>query len=246
MCTISAAYSPSGDALRLVISRDESRRRTGAWPPSVFQVEGVSAAWPVDSQAGGTWAAINAHGLAFAILNASPVATPSRALVEPITRGAIIPCLAAATDLADAERRFARGPAHWPCRPFKLIIASLERAVMLTPDDLVDLTMPEVWSTSSLGDARVDSPRRALFAELLRASAGDWQAQDRLHQHAWPDRRHLSVLMSRADACTVSRTEIVIGHDRSALRYVAIHDGWPAGIAVPTQVLAHRRAAVAA
>jgi hypothetical protein len=246
VCTVSAAYSPSGDALRLVINRDESRRRMQAWPPSAFHVEGVSAAWPVDSQAGGTWAAINAHGLAFAILNASSAAAPSRASTELVTRGAIIPHLVGAADLAEAESRFLSGPAGWPCRPFKLIIASLNRAVMLTPQGVVDVTMPDVWSTSSLGDALVESPRRVLFGELRRTSAGDWHAQDRLHQHAWPDRRHLSVLMSRADACTVSRTEIVIGHGRSELRYAAIHDGWPAGIVAPTMIIPHLDVAVAA
>lgn len=246
MCTVSAAYSPSGDTLRLVINRDESRRRMQAWPPSAFQVEGVPAAWPVDSHAGGTWAAINAHGLAFAVLSASPPAASAPASADLITRGAIIPHLAGAADLADAEQRFVNGPAHWSCRPFKLIVASLRRAIMLTPHGAEDVRMPEVWSTSSLGDAQVESPRRALFEELRRTSGGDWQAQDRLHQHAWPDRRHLSVLMSRADACTVSRTTIVIGHGRSELGYAAIVDGWPAGIASPAMTIPHLRVAAAA
>jgi hypothetical protein len=246
MCTVSAAYSTDGETLRLVINRDERRGRMLAQPPARFEPYGVPAIWPVDQHSGGTWTAINAHGLAFAILNASPAGSHSASTSDSVTRGAIIPHLAAAADLVDVERRFATGPANWRCRPFKLLVASMERVIVLTPAGAGDLTAPLLLSTSSLGDHLVEAPRRALFEELLSSSTHAWQAQDRLHQHAWPDRRHLSVLMSRADACTVSRTEIRLSRQHSEMRYVAIHEGWPAGVAVPTQVLVHRRAAVAA
>jgi hypothetical protein len=118
--------------------------------------------------------------------------------------------------------------------------------VVLTCDGAAELNAPAVLATSSLGDVLVAGPRCELFGSLLASSATSWQAQDRFHGHAWPDRRHLSVLMSRPDACTVSRTEIVLTRDRSDLRYAAIHDGWPAGVAMPGIALAHRRAAAAA
>ena len=245
MCTVSLAYSTDQNSLRLVINRDERRNRMSARPPAIFDCDGVPAAWPVDLQDGGTWAAINAHGLAFALLNASSAAAaPNSGLL--ITRGAIIPALAAATGVEDAVRRFAIGPINWTCRPFKLVIASLERIVVLSRREVAEVEVPLALATSSLGDALVAIPRRELFEELLRTSESAWHAQDRLHQHAWPDRRHLSVLMSRADACTVSRTEMVITRENSAMAYAAIHDGWPAGIAVPPIRIASRRAAVAA
>jgi uncharacterized protein with NRDE domain len=244
VCTVSAARTPDGDALRIVINRDERRSRMSARPPELFECGGVTAAWPVDQHAGGTWAAITASGLAFALLNVS--STPASTDDRLVTRGAIIPALAEAVDIDDAVQRFGSGPAHWSCRPFKLVIASLERLVVLTPQGISDIELPAVLATSGLGDAVVEAPRRQLFEELLRTSASAWQAQDRLHQHAWPDRRHLSVLMSRVDACTVSRTEILIARDSSTLRYAAIHDGWPAGIAVPPVTISRRRVAVAA
>ena len=64
MCTVSAAHSSDGKSMRLVINRDERRNRMSARPPAMFDCDGVPAAWPVDLQAGGTWAAITAHGLA--------------------------------------------------------------------------------------------------------------------------------------------------------------------------------------
>ncbi len=246
MCTLSAAYSSDGAALRLVINRDENRRRAQARPPAVFAPGGVPAIWPVDQHAGGTWAAVNAHGLAFALLNASARSSQGPCPAGVVTRGAIIPHLAAAADLDEAEQIFVSGPARWECRPFKLLIASRERLVVLTPAGAREVTAPLVLATSSLGDHLVEAPRRALFEDLLSVSTSAWQAQDRLHQHAWPDRRHLSALMSRSDACTVSRTAIVIGAEGSEMHYAAIHNGWPAGIAGPSITIPRRRVAVAA
>jgi hypothetical protein len=246
MCTVSAAGSPDGAALRIVINRDERRLRMQARPPVPCSVYGVRALWPVDQEAGGTWTAITENGLAFALLNVAapgPLPAPGE---EPVSRGAVIPYLARSTDVDDAERRFVSGPARWPCRPFKLLVASCDRLVLLTPQGSVDLDTPVVLSTSSLGDELVEAPRHALFQELLASSGSTWQAQDRLHQHAWPDRRHLSVLMSRSDACTVSRTEILLTREGGEMRYAALRDGWPVGVAAPPIRIEHRRVAAAA
>ena len=247
MCTVSAALAADGASLRIVVNRDERRLRMQARPPERFAPYGVPAIWPVDQEAGGTWAAVTAHGLAFALLNVSAPGWKRTGLdPEWVTRGAVIPYLAASADIVDVERRFVSGPARWPCRPFKLLVASIDRLVLLTPMGSSDLDTPVVLSTSSLGDELVEGPRRTLFADLLASSATAWQAQDRLHQHAWPDRRHVSALMRRADACTVSRTEMVLGRESVEMRYAALCDGWPAGIAATPKRLARLRSAAAA
>lgn len=245
MCTVSAVHSSDGAALRIVVNRDERRLRMQARPPARFSVYGVGAAWPVDPEAGGTWVAVNDHGLAFALLNVwAPARYPAQD--DRVSRGAVIPYLARSADVEEAERRFVSGPARWPCRPFKLLVASCDRLVLLSPQGAMDLDAPVVLGTSSLGDALVEAPRRALFEELLGTSATAWQAQDRLHQHAWPDRRHVSVLMSRGDACTVSRTEIVLTREGGELRYAALGNGWPIGVATPPLRIGRMRAIAAA
>jgi hypothetical protein len=247
MCTVSAAFAADGAALRIVANRDERRLRMQARPPERFAPYGVPAIWPVDQEAGGTWAAVTATGLAFVLLNVSaPGWKRTGRDHELVTRGAVIPYLAASADIEDVERRFVSGPARWPCRPFKLLVASIDRLVLLTPLGSIDLEAPLVLSTSSLGDDLVEGPRRTLFADLLASSATAWQAQDRLHQHAWPDRRHVSALMRRADACTVSRTEMVLGREGVEMRYAVLCDGWPAGIAAAPKRLARLRTAAAA
>ena len=233
MCTVSAARAPDGTALRVLVNRDERRLRMLARPPERVVVDGVPAVWPVDQEAGGTWAAVTAHGLAFALLNVSRAGSSGGHCGDLISRGAVIPFLAASCDLDDVVDRFADGPAQWNCLPFQVLVASCERVLLLRPRGSVALEPPAIVSTSSLGDDLVEGPRRELFDSLLRSSQTAWHAQDRLHQHAWPDRRHLSVLMSRVDACTVSRTEMIVHHDRVEMRYAALVDGWPAGVAAP-------------
>ena len=246
MCTVSAALGPDGRALRIVINRDERRLRVGARPPARFESYGVPAVWPVDQESGGTWTAVNGHGIAFALLNTSGTTGAGASGPVMVSRGAVIPYLAAAATIDDVESRFISGPAHWSCRPFKLLVATLERLVVLSPEGARDVDAPFVLGTSSLGDTLVEQPRRDLFDQLLQTSANAWQAQDRLHQHAWPDRRHVSVLMSRPDACTMSRTEIMISTGRSEMRYAALLDGWPIGIVTPAVALECRSVAAAA
>lgn len=246
MCTVSAVHSPDYASLRVVINRDERRLRMAARPPARVEKHGTQAVWPVDQEAGGTWVAASEHGLAFVLINVTPSAPGSRRADTGISRGAVIPSLIGGVDISDVERRFAAGPARWPCSPFKLLVASLDRILVLSRDGAADVSAPYILSSSSLGDARVEQPRRQLFEHLLATSDHAWRAQDRLHQHAWPDRRDISVMMSRADACTVSRTEILLTHGATEMKYVTIRDGWPAGVASPPLTLAHRRAVAAA
>lgn len=74
-------------------------------------------------------------------------------------------------------------------------------------------------TSSSLGDELVDPVRRELFGECLRHAVDPCEAQDRFHSHQWPDRRHVSVLMARPDARTVSRTIVQIGRDHVRMTY---------------------------
>jgi hypothetical protein len=245
MCTVSVALSRDGSALRLLMNRDERRLRLGARPPALTTRGATRAVWPIDQHAGGTWIAMNEAGLAFALLNAT---TRGKLPAGPaaISRGAVIPSLIGARDIDEVERRFINGPASWPCLPFTLVVATRDRVTVLTPNGSTAAEMPVVFSSSTLGDDLVDGPRRDLFDHLLATSASAWEAQTRLHQHAWPDRRHLSVLMSRADACTVSRTEIIVSSDRCTMQYAAILDGWPAGVTPGAVTLDRRREAAAA
>ena len=82
------------------------------------------------------------------------------------------------------------------------------------------LTMPRLFTSSSLGDALVDVPRGGLFEQLVIEDRGSWlRGQFRFHRHRWPHLPELSVEMSRADAATVSRTVIDVSADEIHLSY---------------------------
>lgn len=230
MCTVSVIPPNGIRGLRVAVNRDERRTRSVAWAPQRIWRHGLPHIWPVDADAQGTWVAASAHGLVWAILNlnggASLMPRASR-----VSRGHIIPALVAATDLDDVRGSFATLDLS-PVDPFRLLVASDRQRTVFGWDgnrvtiDTRDLDAPEIWSSSSLGDHLVEGPRAQLFDELLARHRDPWDAQDHLHQHTWPDRRHLSVLMSRPLARTVSRTVVVMGSTSATMTYAPIVDGW--------------------
>jgi hypothetical protein len=231
MCTLSLATSADGGALRLLMNRDERRLRPVARPPAIQTRAGASVVWPEDPLSGGTWIAATDAGLALALLNVDA----QRRTDDRLSRGLVIPALADARSLEDVETRLGRlDPAAFAAfrlvaimRDQILVYASLDRTMVRGR-----VGRARLLASSSLGDALVEPMRAQLFATLLGREADPWLAQTRLHQHAWPDRRHLSVMMTRSDACTVSQTEIVLAPDRVMLTYRPVVDGWPLA---PTQ-----------
>ena len=233
MCTFSLVSAADGSELRVVMNRDERRTRMLAEPPRYVPLDGARALWPRDLEHGGTWIAVTDAGLVFALLSVGGARTPGTG----VSRGLVIPRIAHASSIAEVEACW-RALDTTGMAPFRLVAASrscLWSAVCNEHGTRLAATRAAItrgdahlFTSSSLGDHLVVDSRRALFANLLATEADPWRAQDRLHQHAWPDRRHLSVLMSRVDACTVSRTEVRVADDLALMRYAAIIDGWPA------------------
>jgi hypothetical protein len=88
---------------------------------------------------------------------------------------------------------------------------------------LARLSGPLLRTSSGLGDALVAEPRRRLFVRMLRAAEGrPCAAQDAFHRRQWPGREGVSVLMSRADARTVSITTLEVGEDSVRMAYLPL------------------------
>jgi hypothetical protein len=230
MCTVSVIPPLAGRGLRAVVNRDERRTRSVAWGPELSYRGNVPVISPVDSESLGTWVAVSGAGLVYALLNLNR--DPESGPRAPRTsRGRVIPLLAGAYDSAQAIRRLDALDLE-QFGPFRLVITNGVTVAFGQWNgarlDLENrsLRRPLIVSSSSLGDDLVESPRRALFEALLGEETDAWRAQDRLHAHAWPDRRHLSVLMSRTSARTVSRTAIVMDSDQATITYAPILDGW--------------------
>jgi uncharacterized protein with NRDE domain len=226
MCTVSIV--PTAGGFRLVCNRDESRSRAIASPPRIVDADGVRAVMPIDPDSGGTWVAGSEHGLAFAILNLNLDTRPPGS-TSAQSRGEIIPDLLAARTVEEASEMLL-GRSLESYRPFRLILAAAGIVSELRQSPAATmcqrLTAPVMFTSSGLGDHLVQAPRRALFDRMMSgtgADAGDLiERQDQFHAHQWPSQRHISVMMERPEASTVSRTVLLVEGDCVHMEYNAV------------------------
>ncbi|HXW08318.1 MAG TPA: NRDE family protein [Vicinamibacterales bacterium] len=219
MCTVSIVPLPDG--CRLVVNRDESRRRGIALPPAIVARQGVRAVMPRDPDSGGTWVAANEFGLVFALLNVSEDGVQS---ARTRSRGEIIPSL---IDLSTADAVVKSIPLidDGMFRPWRLVVADRDAVLELRTGGASRrhaLDRPLMFTSSGLGDHLVEGPRRALFDAVMSTAVDAVGAQDLFHVHRWPSRLHLSVEMERADARTVSRTAIEVREGGIEMIYTAL------------------------
>lgn len=228
----------NGYGYRLVTNRDEHRERALALPPRWRELPGTDAAsvrrraiWPTDGAAGGTWVAAAEHGLTLTLLNLNQRPDADRAADRPgggamrpfggTSRGLVIPRLIVCETPDDAAEALAASDLR-EFLPFRLI--AVARGAASSRPRIVECRWdgarvgvvqhdgsPICFVSSGLGDWLVE-PRLALFETLVAGPGATPRSQDAFHSHAWPDRPHLSVMMSRADARTVSVCSVEVAH----------------------------------
>jgi hypothetical protein len=239
MCTVSVIRLPG--LLRLVSNRDERRTRPAAFPPAVTHADNLRVLAPTDPASQGTWVACSEIGLAIALLNVNP--PDAGACVPPRSRGGIIPGLMRARSL-DEVAALAEAIDHRQYSPFRVVAVHdgeddvLEIAPAAGSSRRLPLAIPQMFTSSGLGDHQVEGPRRQLFERtVVRGGEQDLRdRQDRFHVHRWRDRQAVSVHMSRADAWTVSRTTIEIGDSDISMCYAAEPD-WTSATARVSRVV---------
>jgi hypothetical protein len=153
-----------------------------------------------------------------------------------LSRGSIIPQLLPCDSLREAVVQAAGlDPANYA--PFRLVLADRGSWAEVRSDGQhmrhsqpAEFTKPLLFTSSGLGDDVVEGPRRRLFEEVFARRSDPTALQNLFHCHRWPDRPHLSVNMSRDDACTVSRAIVGIDAERVALTYHAIAQGRPTDV----------------
>jgi hypothetical protein len=216
---------PVANGFRLGCNRDERRDRAPALPPAVHGLSHRTAIFPVDPAGPGTWVGVNDTSLAAALLNRSTDSTAPPGRGRRRSRGLIIPYVLECASLAEAlHRGAAMDPRDF--HRFRLAIVQRGRVATLTSDgaelavEVTDLARPMMLTSSSLGDALVEEPRRRLFERLFAGEDRSWvQAQSVFHRHQWQSRRGISVRMERADAKTVSHTFVSVTGSAIELRY---------------------------
>ncbi len=222
MCTLTAinlAATGVGDGYRVVMSRDEQRTRSRSVEPEWRDIKGLGVVWPTDPDSGGTWIGAAESGLTLALVNSFPESLPALP-ADLVSRGTIIPGLLDSQGIEDVVDRLSQMDVE-RFAPFRLLAIDLvgdedgnvsPRMLILdwTRQELAvetHLDGPVCLVSSGLGDAEV-SPRLELFGEMVVEAGLSIENQDAYHEHNWPGRPEISVMMSRDEASTESVTAV--------------------------------------
>ncbi len=217
MCTVSWLHDENG--YQVLCNRDEKKTRRKAWAPTVRVRGGVEYIAPTDGDFGGTWIAVNEHGLTLCLLNGKSTGAGRS------SRGLLIPeLIAEPSGWRVAERLWDRELTDFA--PFTLVALEtdlpamvmewdgVEKAVLPDGDALMPLT------SSSFDTERVIERRRKDFESKLQ-SAGHVDASFLYFFHeshnGHPDA--YSTCMHREDAETVSFSWVKVDGERAEFFY---------------------------
>lgn len=213
------APMPGLPTLRLMMNRDELRTRPRALAPAIHSFAPRSILMPLDPTSQGTWIGINDRGIYAALLNLTEPDHLASSENPGRSRGTIIPTILQNSTLTQA-RTAAQTFLLDGYTPFRLLIGSLDGAYLLhsRAGSIDSLMLPALLTSSGLGDHLVHPPRVDLFARTLARDLSP-QSQDAFHHSVFPQQHHLSVLMDRADARTVSITTLELSPRSATMHY---------------------------
>jgi hypothetical protein len=216
VCTASWLIQAHG--FELFFNRDESVRRGTALAPEVFELGGVRVLAPRDADAGGTWLGVNECGLALALLNAWDA---REALAGARSRGLLVrELLAERSAGAVLERLEQEDLACY--RGFTLAAFEPGRAPLLWAWDgrlLENRPAVSPLASSSLDRARAQAERARVYADLVEEGGARRESLERFQASHAPARGPWSPCMHRADAATVSASQVRVTPRSVEMRY---------------------------
>src|SRR5271170_2669356 len=115
MCTVT--FSPRKTGYALAMNRDEQLKRAAGLPPARKILNGCALLCPSES-GGGTWIAVNQHGVSLALINWYSVAARVRG--DSVSRGEIINAAGATDSPEDVDDILNNYPLR-KTNPFRLI-----------------------------------------------------------------------------------------------------------------------------
>jgi len=221
MCTVTFIARRTGFALGM--NRDEKLTRPVGLPPRKSIVNGRAVICPWEPL-GGTWIALNDGGVCLALINWYSV--PSQVRRVPLSRGEVVKLVCSAESFDHADARLQRLPLA-RINPFRLIgIFPMGNEIFEWRWDskrLVRKKRPwktQQWISSGFDETTAQRVRNRSFQRALRQrSAGGLQWLRRLHRSHSPRASPFSTCMHRADASTVSYTEINVSGQLAKMGY---------------------------
>lgn len=217
MCTLTFRLFEQG--YQVFFNRDESRLRKQAIPPTVHQHLNHQAIYPIDPVGGGTWIAVNKKGKTLALLNYYQAQINSDKAF--ISRGTIIP------QLLDSEQDINLQLENMDLSRFQAFQLCVFEVGLTAISSDTELAQTYIWdgkelthrslltsdalpiTSSALDFEQVYAYRKQTFEQLVSSPLAPENNFQLFHQHQNHDGK-LSVLMSRADAHTVSFAQILV------------------------------------
>jgi hypothetical protein len=219
MCTVTFIARKRGYALGM--NRDERLTRVQGLPPAERRSEGRRVICPSEP-GGGTWIALNETGVTFALINWYSI--PTRVNGAATTRGEIVVAVSGFADESSAAVRLQEFQLK-RINPFRLIgIFPATQQVVEWRWDLSRLTTArhrwktQQWISSGFDEPTAQRVRSKTFQQAGRQlSVGSLDWLRRLHCSHSPHAGPFSTCMHRADAATVSYTEISVSFHEAVM-----------------------------
>ena len=226
MCTVTFIARPRGYSLG--VNRDEKLTRPAGLPPKRKAVNGRAVLAPSEP-GGGTWIAVNDQGATLALINWYSIA--ARVGGKAVSRGEVVNSVSGAASPDFTEAALARLLLN-KINPFRLIGAfPASREIIEWRWDLKKLVRKnhrwksQQWISSGFDEPTAQRVRSKTFQQAQRQkSTGSLDWLRRLHRSHSPQTGPLSTCMHRADAATVSYTEVTVSGREALMRY---HAGAP-------------------
>jgi hypothetical protein len=174
---------------------------------------------------GGTWIALTEKGVSFALINWYSL--QDRTKTHAISRGIVIPSVASKESPDFVKVALSKLPLS-QVNPFRLVgIFPSSQEITEWRWDLKRLTRKrhkwrsQQWISSGFDELQAQRERGRTFRqELQQKSAGTVRWLRRLHSSHTPHPGPFSTCMHRADAATVSYTQIVVSDRKAEMQYV--------------------------
>jgi len=207
------------------MNRDEKLTRPAGLPPKKRTVCGRTVFCPSES-GGGTWIALNDRGTALALINWYSIT--ARVGHDAMSRGEVVNSASAAVSPDVAHAALAGLPLN-RINPFRLIgIFPATSEVVEWRWNLKRLArtnhrwQSQQWISSGFDEAGAQRQRGRTYRRALQqSSAGSLDWLRRLHHSHAPCLGPFSTCMHRADAATVSYTEVTVSTHKAVMRYHA-------------------------
>lgn len=221
MCTVS--FLPRSQGFYLAMNRDEKRDRFAALAPAIIETESHRAVFPCEP-AGGTWISMNDAGVCLALINWHRIERKPKN--DTLSRGLVVKELAGKST-ADEVAASLKGLPLRNLRPFRLIVISPDdRRVIEWRWNLQRLTRRDHdwerqhWFSSGFDEHRAEVERAKICASAgVNTSGPTLKRLRQLHRSHAPKLGPFSICMHRADAATVSYTEISVAKNSASMRY---------------------------